>query len=89
MGLLKIIPIIILKGYRLLISPLFPASCRYEPTCSHYAEEAFRKHGLLWGFCMSLWRLLRCNPFSKGGFDPIPKSVKEWRQSFSRSKSNE
>jgi putative component of membrane protein insertase Oxa1/YidC/SpoIIIJ protein YidD len=38
---------------------------------------------------MSLWRLLRCNPFSKGGFDPIPKSVKEWRQSFSRSKSNE
>ncbi|MBE6687761.1 MAG: membrane protein insertion efficiency factor YidD [Ruminococcaceae bacterium] len=58
--------------YRRFISPLFPPCCRFTPTCSQYALEAFRKHGALKGLCLTIWRLLRCNPFSKGGYDPVP-----------------
>jgi hypothetical protein len=46
--------------------------CRYIPTCSQYALEAIEKYGVLKGGCMAIWRILRCNPFSKGGFDPVP-----------------
>lgn len=48
------------------------SSCRYQPTCSCYAQEAFRTHGFCKGLVLSLWRILRCNPFSKGGYDPVP-----------------
>ena len=50
---------------------------RYHPTCSHYAKEAYQKHGFLRASLLSTWRILRCNPFSKGGYDPVPKPKKE------------
>jgi putative membrane protein insertion efficiency factor len=58
-----------LRLYQLLISPLFPASCKYHPSCSQYAIEAIRKHGILRGSAKAAWRLLRCNPWSHGGVD--------------------
>ena len=64
----------LLHGYKRLISPLLPASCRFVPTCSEYAAEAVARHGVLRGSAMAAWRLLRCNPFSGGGFDPVPGS---------------
>ncbi len=59
--------------YRKFISPLKRPCCRYTPTCSAYAIEAFRKRGFFIGFILSTWRVLRCNPFSKGGYDPVPE----------------
>ncbi|MGI6656969.1 MAG: membrane protein insertion efficiency factor YidD [Desulfobulbus sp.] len=63
--------IALFRGYRLLISPLFPPSCRFVPTCSQYAIEAVRKYGALRGGLMALWRIARCHPFSPGGYDPV------------------
>jgi len=63
--------IALLKFYSKNISVFFPRRCKYYPTCSAYAIEAFKKKGLFKGFLLSSWRLLRCNPFSKGGFDPV------------------
>ncbi len=57
--------------YKRLISPMLPPSCKYTPTCSEYAAEAAERYGVLRGGAMSVWRLLRCNPFSKGGYDPV------------------
>ena len=57
--------------YRRLISPALPRRCKYEPTCSAYAEQAVREFGILRGLVLAGWRLLRCNPFSHGGFDPV------------------
>jgi uncharacterized protein len=63
--------------YRRLLSPvhaaLFGPACRFEPTCSAYAEEAVRAHGALRGTRLALHRLLRCHPFAKAGFDPVPR----------------
>ena len=59
--------------YRKYISPLKPACCRFTPTCSAYAIEAFNKRGFIVGFILTVWRILRCNPFSKGGYDPVPE----------------
>lgn len=68
---MKKLMINLIKFYRKRISPLTPARCRYIPTCSQYALEAIEKYGALKGGLMSIWRILRCNPFSKGGFDPV------------------
>ncbi len=62
----------IIRLYRKLISPLKPPCCRFTPTCSQYALEAIRVHGAFKGSALALWRILRCNPFSKGGYDPVP-----------------
>ncbi|MEG0288450.1 MAG: membrane protein insertion efficiency factor YidD [Carnobacterium sp.] len=61
-----------IKGYQKGISPLFPPTCRYYPTCSSYAIEAIERHGALKGTVMGTARILRCHPFVKGGFDPVP-----------------
>lgn len=61
-----------IRGYQLFLSPLFPASCRYYPTCSQYAIEAIEKHGAVKGSMLAAKRISRCHPFSAGGFDPIP-----------------
>ena len=58
--------------YRRFLSPLLPAACRFEPTCSQYALDAIEMHGALSGGWLTLRRLLRCQPFSRGGFDPAP-----------------
>ena len=61
-----------LRAYHRLVSPALPRRCKYEPTCSAYAEQAIRRHGVLRGSRLALWRLARCNPFSHGGYDPVP-----------------
>jgi putative membrane protein insertion efficiency factor len=63
----------LIGGYRRWISPALPRRCRYEPTCSAYAAEALRRHGAARGGLLAAWRVLRCNPFSHGGFDPVPE----------------
>jgi len=60
-----------IKCYQLLISPLLGQRCRYEPSCSRYAVEAVEAEGVMRGLVLSAWRLLRCNPFSRGGYDPV------------------
>jgi len=57
--------------YQRLISPALPRRCKYEPTCSRYAARAVREFGILRGLVLAAWRLLRCNPFSHGGYDPV------------------
>lgn len=69
---MKYIAIWLIKLYRKYISPLRKPCCRFTPTCSEYAIEAFRKRGFFVGFGLSVWRILRCNPFGEGGYDPVP-----------------
>ncbi|MFQ7000354.1 MAG: membrane protein insertion efficiency factor YidD [Clostridium sp.] len=68
---MKKIILYLIKMYRTKISPMYPPRCKYIPTCSQYAVEAIEKYGVIKGGLMSIWRILRCNPFSKGGFDPV------------------
>ena len=60
-----------IRLYQRFISPLLPRRCKYEPTCSHYAAQAIDRYGILRGLVLATWRLLRCNPFSHGGYDPV------------------
>ncbi len=60
------------SAYRLVLSPIMGGFCRFEPSCSHYAEEALRRHGALRGLRLTVLRLMRCQPFHAGGFDPVP-----------------
>ena len=57
--------------YRRVLSPALPRRCKYEPTCSHYAVDAIGEYGILKGVVLAVWRLLRCNPWSYGGYDPV------------------
>lgn len=68
--------ILLIKGYQNFISPLLPSSCRYTPTCSHYAVEALQTHGLLKGFWLSAKRIASCNPWGGSGYDPVPPKNK-------------
>jgi hypothetical protein len=61
----------LVRLYQRYLSPLLPATCRFEPSCSHYMIEALRKKGFVVGFAKGVWRILRCNPFCKGGYDPV------------------
>jgi uncharacterized protein len=63
--------ILLIRGYKKLISPMLPPSCRFYPTCSEYSVQALEKYGAIRGGAKSIWRILRCNPFNKGGYDPI------------------
>ncbi len=62
--------VFMVKLYQMLLSPLLGKNCRFSPTCSQYAVEAIKKYGPIEGFAMALWRLLRCGPWSAGGYDP-------------------
>ncbi|MBS3936204.1 MAG: membrane protein insertion efficiency factor YidD [Sulfuritalea sp.] len=62
----------LVRAYQLFISPLIPPSCRFYPTCSHYAIEALQKHGALRGAWLALRRIARCHPWHPGGHDPVP-----------------
>lgn len=65
--------LLIIKVYQTLISPLTPATCRYLPTCSHYAKEALEKHGLFKGGKLAIKRIFSCHPWGGSGFDPVPE----------------
>jgi putative membrane protein insertion efficiency factor len=70
--MIKALLIALVKGYRLLLSPWLGSACRFEPTCSVYSIQALEKHGAVAGSYLTLSRLGRCNPWCKGGHDPVP-----------------
>jgi len=70
--LLAVPLILLIKTYQLLISPLFPPSCRFTPTCSHYTVEALKKYGILKGGWLGFRRIIKCHPWGGSGYDPVP-----------------
>lgn len=70
---MKRLAIGLIRLYQKLISPLTGAHCRFYPTCSQYSIEAYEKHGFIKGTVLTVWRILRCNPFGKAGIDPVPE----------------
>jgi putative membrane protein insertion efficiency factor len=70
----RYVPVYLLKGYRLVISPLYGPTCRFYPSCSAYSLEAFETHGVFRGAYLTVRRLLRCHPWNPGGVDPVPPS---------------
>ena len=68
---MKRLLLLLIEAYKRWISPAFPRRCKYEPTCSRYALEAISEFGVLRGIVLAGWRLLRCNPLSHGGYDPV------------------
>lgn len=73
---MRYIAVFLIRLYQWFISPFFPAGCRYYPTCSHYAVDAFKVHGFFKGFWLTATRILRCHPWSDGGIDPVPEPKK-------------
>ena len=67
------IAVLLIKFYQKAISPWLPCQCRFEPSCSHYAVDAYRKRGFWAGSILTAWRLMRCQPFGKSGYDPVPE----------------
>ena len=64
--------VLVLRAYQLVISPMLGPRCRYAPSCSSYAVQAITARGLVVGSALAAWRVLRCNPWSLGGYDPVP-----------------
>jgi putative membrane protein insertion efficiency factor len=62
----------LIRGYQRFVSPMLPPSCRFEPSCSQYGYEAIAKYGIIKGGGLAFWRVCRCNPFCRGGYDPVP-----------------
>jgi putative membrane protein insertion efficiency factor len=67
-----------LRGYKWAISPMLPPACRYTPTCSEYAMEAVERYGALRGSLKAAWRVLRCNPWGRAGYDPVEAPSAQW-----------
>lgn len=70
--LFRAFAILPIRLYKYCISPMLPPACRYVPTCSEYAMEAVTRHGIFRGGLYALWRILRCSPLARGGYDPVP-----------------
>ncbi|MBE7620107.1 membrane protein insertion efficiency factor YidD [Gluconacetobacter entanii] len=68
-----------IRAYQLLVRPVIGANCRFTPSCSHYARDALARHGAWRGGLMSLWRIMRCNPWNAGGYDPVPDTHHDGR----------
>jgi putative membrane protein insertion efficiency factor len=62
-----------IRFYQKHISGSWPGACRFQPTCSHYGYDAISSHGVIKGIILTAWRLARCNPFNRGGYDPVPE----------------
>lgn len=75
--------IMLVRGYQVTLSPIMGGACRFEPSCSNYMIEAIEVHGAVKGLILGLWRILRCHPFGKSGYDPVP-AVGEWTNHFNR-----
>lgn len=73
---MKHLLIMLIRAYQLFLSPMLGSNCRFYPSCSHYSKEAIEKHGALKGLALSIARISRCHPFSKGGYDPVPDNNK-------------
>ena len=86
---MKHVMISLIRLYRKFISPLKPSCCRFTPTCSAYAIEAFQKRGFFVGLGLTVWRILRCNPFSRGGYDPVPEKKARVRRDRRIGRDNE
>ena len=69
---MKSVILFLLRGYKRFLSPILPSACRFEPTCSVYMQQAIEKKGVFQGVYLGIKRILRCHPFSAGGYDPIP-----------------
>ncbi|WP_448596346.1 membrane protein insertion efficiency factor YidD [Thermoleptolyngbya sp.] len=74
---MKVLLLGLIHSYRLLISPLFPPSCRFHPTCSQYALEAIARYGSIKGGWLTAKRIVRCHPWSEGGYDPVPTAEEQ------------
>lgn len=72
-SLIITIPLLIIRFYQIFLSPLIGQNCRFHPTCSYYAIDALKQHGLLKGSWLSVKRILKCHPLHSGGLDPVPK----------------
>ncbi|MBQ0125464.1 MAG: membrane protein insertion efficiency factor YidD [Clostridiales bacterium] len=83
------IAIFFVKLYQKFISPLKPPCCRFTPTCSQYAVEAFSEWGFIVGLGLTVWRILRCNPFCRGGYDPVPENKRRHKKKNSQSEINQ
>jgi len=81
---MKNLPALGLRLYKSAISPYLPVACRFVPSCSEYAAEAIAKHGLFYGSTLGVWRILRCNPFTRGGYDPVPAKKEANRETAER-----
>lgn len=82
---MKKILLFFLKAYKKVISPILPPSCRFTPTCSEYAMEAITRFGAIRGTLLGAYRLLRCNPFCRGGYDPVPEKFTFKRVKYANS----
>ena len=76
----RLIGLGIIKAYQITLSPFFGFSCRHMPTCSEYSYEAIARHGLFPGFWLAFWRVLKCNPLGKAGFDPVPEKMRWFKE---------
>lgn len=77
---MKTVILYMMRFYQKAISPMFPPSCRFYPTCSNYGIEAVQEHGALKGSFMAVKRILKCHPFHPGGYDPVPLNPKNYEK---------
>ena len=75
--MLSLFTVALIRAYQRVLSPLLPGQCRYTPTCSHYGIEALKTHGFLRGISLTVWRILRCQPWGGQGHDPVPPPARK------------